>query len=255
MNNILQHVDEGELQSLIDGELDAPAADRVEAHLTECGACRAEVDSLQQASMALSGALRELDRPAVAVPPFRAPAARPAAMAGGWGALPRAAVLVLGLAGAASAAIPGSPVRAWVESLAGERAAETPAAVAEGPGPERAIAGPEAGVSVAPEAGTVRVVLNDVAADVLVTAVLTDGPRAGVYATGAAAEARFTTGRGRIDAVGAASGTLRVEIPRDAVSATVIVNGRTYVVKDGDRLRGGGPDAETAGDEVTFRMR
>lgn len=255
MIDILQHVDEGEVQSLMDGELDAPAADRVEAHLAGCGACRAEMDSLQQASMVLSGALRELGRPAVALPPFRAPAARPAATAGRWGALPRAAVLVLGLSGAAAAAIPGSPVRTWVESLGGERAADPPATMAVGPEAEQPIAVSETGVSVAPKNGAVRVVLNEMARGVLVTAVFADGPRAGVYATGPAAEARFTTGRGRIDAVGAASGTLRVEIPRDAISATVIVNGRTYVVKDGDRLRGGGPDTETVGDEVTFRVR
>lgn len=255
MNEILDHLEEGVLQALSDGELGPFDSERAEAHLAECAVCRDEMDSLHQASLTFSGALRSLDRPIVMAPAFRAPAARPARPAIDWGALPRAAVLVLGLAGAAAAAIPGSPVRAWVDSLMGEGDAPLPTSAAVAPAREHLPEPAEAGISISLENGAVRIVLGDVGPGVVVTAALSDGPRAGVFATGAAAEARFTTGRGRIDVVGAPSGTLRVEIPREAASATLSLNGSVYVVKEGDRLRVDAPDADTTGTEVTFRVR
>lgn len=257
MNDIVHHMDQGVLQALADGELDPADGRRVEAHLAECAACREEMDSLHQAALALTGALRVLDHPIAGAPRFRVPAARTVTRNADWASLPRAAMLVLGLglAGAASAAVPGSPVRAWVESLIGGRETPLPAAVAEAPAPERAMEAPEAGVSIVPENGSVRIALDEVAPGVVVTATLADGARAGVFASGPAADARFTTGRGRIEVVGAAAGALRVEIPRDARSATLTLNGRVYVVKEGDRLRVDAPDAETTGTEVTFRVR
>lgn len=242
MNEIAGHVEEGVLQALADGELDAAAAERVERHLIDCAACRDELDSLHQASLALSGALRELDRPATATTPFRPAVARRSAAWSGWDALPRAAVLVLGLAAAASATIPGSPVRDWMESLiprepdaVASRAGDAPIESA-GAAPQPAELS-EAGVSVAAENGAIRVAVTEAGAGLLVTAVLTDGERGGVYATGPAAGARFTTGPGRIGVAGAESGGLRVEIPRGAATASLSVNGRVYVTKDGDSLR------------------
>lgn len=260
MNEIAGHVEEGVLQALADGELDAAAAERVERHLSDCAACRNELDALHQASLALSGALRELDRPVMAPTPFRAPAARRSPSWSGWSALPRAAVLVLGVAAAASATIPGSPVRNWMESLiqrepnaVASRASD--ATIESAGAPPQAVVSPEAGVSVAAEGGAIRVVVTDAGTGLLVTAVLADGDRGGVYATGPAAEARFTTGPGRIDVQGAESGGVRVEIPRGAASATLTVNGRVYVTKDGDSLRLADPARGASDTRVTFRVR
>jgi hypothetical protein len=55
--------------------------------------------------------------------------------------------------------------------------------------------------------------------------------------------------------VNAGAGELEVEIPRAARAATVQVNGRVYVAKDGDSLRvlapagsaGAGPDVRVGG--------
>lgn len=267
MNEIAGHLDEGVIQALADGELGTGDTRRVESHLTGCLVCRREMDGLQEASRALRGALRMLDRApgSVGAPaPVPASAAVPRRLAArsGWSALPRAAVIVLGLglAAAASATVPGSPVRAWVESLLqGSGVGDTPTAIAPQAAEPPAIAADqapvEAGVSITVTGGTVRVVLADAGPGLFVRALLTDGDRAGVYASGAASDARFTTGPGRIDVSGASGGSLRVEIPRGAASATIVVNGDVLVTMEGAVLRAPSGADPGPGGAVTFTVR
>lgn len=261
MNEIAGHLDEGMLQALADGELEAADTRRVEGHLTGCLVCRREMEELLEASRALREALRLLDRtPAGDAAPARAgaPAARRTAV-GGWRALPRAAVVVLGLglAAAASAAVPGSPVRAWMESLlqGGAAGGAVTAPQAEQPTVAAEQAPVEAGVSITLGGGALRVVVADAAPGLVVRAVLTDGERAGVYASGAASDARFTTGAGMISISGPSGGTLRVEIPRGSGPASVEVNGEVRVTKEGDLLRVPAGAAAVSGEAITYTVR
>jgi hypothetical protein len=98
------------------------------------------------------------------------------------------------------------------------------------------------------------VVLTNSARGLLVHARLVPGPQAEVYATGRAAGARFRTGPGRIEVVDAGPGEVRVDLPRDAQAAVVEVNGRTYVAKEGDRLRMLVPEADPSAAEAVFRV-
>jgi putative zinc finger protein len=257
-----KHLDEGLLQALLDGELPPEARAGAEAHLAACAACAQELKA-QRAAVERAGALLELaDVPA---PVARAQlqfrgrrhrTARPLVEA--RRALLRAAALVVGLAGVAAAAVPGSPVRAWVERVV------DPAPRQHAPAPPPALTGaPErapraesalAGVSIRPEGGSVRVVLSGAAPELKVRARLSDGVRAAVTATGAAAGARFRTGPGRIEVVGAGAGEVTVELPRGARTAVVEVNGSVYVAKDGARLRVMAPTEEPGGEELVFRV-
>jgi hypothetical protein len=170
-------------------------------------------------------------------------------------ALPRAAVFLVGVAAAAAAAVPGSPVRGWVEEL---RAPEAPVARTLPPqraAPPRPDPAPEAGVSVEPLDGAVRVALRGAADEVLVRAEVVEGPRAGVYAIGPAATARFRTAPGAIEVDGVQGGELRIELPRAARSASVTVNGREYVRKEADQLRLSVPSADRSPSAITFRVR
>lgn len=267
MNEIAGHLDEGVLQALADGELEVGDTRHAESHLAGCLVCRREMDGLQEASRTLSGALRMMDRaPAANAAPAAAPRRpaqpRPVPARGGWSALPRAAVIVLGLglAAAASATVPGSPVRAWMESLLGGGAdTGAPAAVApstsEAPAQSAEQAPAEAGVSITAAGGAVRVVVSDAAPGLEVRAILTDGDRAGVFGSGAASDARFTTGPGRIDVSGASGGILRVEIPRGAGSATVVINGEVRVTKEGAVLRAAPAAGSASGTEVSYTVR
>src|SRR5687768_4437285 len=125
----MTHLGEGTLQEMLDDELPPGARAQAEAHLASCPACAGELAELRGLTARTSALLGLVE----AAPPVLAAQARFArhrrtggALAEARRALPRAAVLLLFVAGAAAAAaVPGSPVREWVGGLgAPERAAE-----------------------------------------------------------------------------------------------------------------------------------
>lgn len=255
MNGTMTHIDEGRLQGFLDGELHLDERRRTELHLQGCSLCQAELEEMRGRAAHFSAAMEVLDR---------APRGREHAV--GWPQrsrwtaarryLPRAAVLLLFAGAAASATVPGSPVRGWLEELAGsESAAPAPEGAAEAP--QRGVAAvaerAEAGVSVAPVNGSVQVLVRG-AAGVQVRAALVEGRHAGVYAFGEAADTRFLTGPGRIEVIGAAAGELRIEIPRAATTASIRINEREVLRKNNGELNLGvsDPALESAG--VTFSV-
>jgi hypothetical protein len=254
---------EGALQALLDGGLPADERPAAEAHLAACGECAAAARALRALNERTASLLALGDVPApVAQAQMSLRARRARARQGHWGdarrALLRAAVLVLALAGVAAAAVPGSPVRAWIEDAVLPDRKETiaPAARRAPAPPPRQAAAPSAptGVSIRPDGGAVRVVLSGASPRLQVTARLVDGDHAGVLARGRAVlGARFRTAPGRIEVVGAGAGEIEVEIPRAARSATVEVNGRVLVARYGDSLRVLAP-AETQGGGPTVRV-
>ncbi|CAN5801502.1 hypothetical protein BH23GEM6_BH23GEM6_15670 [soil metagenome] len=257
----MTHVDEGALLALLDGELDSDTQKRLNDHLAGCAACRREMDQHRAAAAVFSAALTESDSPAPLVGDTGVQAVRRRGRAQvaprRFRDLGRAAVIVFGFAAAASATIPGTPVNDWLRELAGAQ----PAPVAISTRDDKPIATreldeftPESGVSVLPVNGEVHVVLRGATSDLRVRAVLVELPRAGVYTAGPAAEARFSTAPGRIEVTGAGGGEMRIELPYSARAATVEVNGRRYLAKDGDQLRLTVPEEDRAGAEVTFRV-
>jgi anti-sigma factor RsiW len=233
----MSHVDEGVLQALLDGEVRGRERKDAERHLGECPACAADLHAARERSEFLSGALAMVDAPA----PTRAAYANVVREKGrrtGWGLrdLSRAAILIIGLSTAAYA-IPGSPVRGWIDDLLGRLAVtEVPVVDDQAIGeaaPEPAVTG----ISVLPADGRVQVAIRDAGSGLRVRARLGDGDQAEVLAAGEAANARFQSGPGRIEVVGAASGNLDVVLPRGATEAVVTVDGRVYVYKEGPELR------------------
>lgn len=258
----MTHLGEGTLQELLDGELPPGARAGVEAHLASCPACAeqmAELRGLTERTSALLGLVE-------AAPPVLAAQAAFARQrrSGGAGALrqarralPRAAVLVLAVAGAAAAAaIPGSPVREWVGGLGVAERAEQPAppATPATPAPEAAPAemAPKA-VSILPADGHVRIAVGGSSPELRVRARLVPGAKAEVIATGAAATARFSTGPGRIVVLGAGPGELVVTLPADARAAFIEVNGRVFAAKEGGELRSLAPRVAGSAAEPVFR--
>jgi hypothetical protein len=259
MNDMTCVAGDGVLQAYIDGELASPDERLIEQHLSTCPACEEQLAELRDAGHTLTGAVLLLDRPLTGVPEPGRAAAHRRLRGSGWAALPRAAVLVLGFAAAAAAAVPGSPVRGWVESfldggpeIAARQAEERVADVEMDAAAE---AEPQAGVSVAPEGGAVHVNIDAARPGLVVVAVLSDGRMAGVYATGSAASARFSTAPGRIDVSGAAAGVLQVEIPAATQVATVDLGGSRYIRKEGGVLRLTADGAVTTGTRVSFTVR
>ena len=256
----MTHLGEGTLQAFLDGELPPGARADADRHLASCADCAGELAELRGLAERASALLGLVD----AVPPVLAAQARFARHRRSGGvlvqarrALPRAAVLVLAVAGAAAAAVvPGSPVREWVGGLGiAERAPET-APVQPAPLPQQA-AEPAApapkAVSILPADGRVRIAVSGSSPELRVRTRLQPGARAEVTATGAAASARFRTAPGRIEVVGAGPGELVVALPGDAGAAYVEVNGRVYVAKEGDRLRSLEPRVAGSAAEPVFR--
>jgi hypothetical protein len=254
----MNHLDEGMLQALLDGEIPAGEREAAERHLAECAACGGEAARLRSLSGTLSTALPRLDHPAPVERAYREVARRRRRK--GWTeevrrGLPRAAVLLLGVAAVASATLSGSPVRGWIEGL---WRAETPAASGPAfPTPDP-VARPEeesaAGVSVLPEGGIVRVILDSVAPGVRVRVRLSNDRFSDVRASGAASTARFRTSPGRIQVSGAEAGEVEISLPRSARTAVVEVGGRPYLRKEDGGLRLLGPAADSAGSEIVFTV-
>src|SRR5690606_31873441 len=236
MKSEMTHIDEGTLQAYLDGELLLEERWRAERHLEECELCRMEVDAMTGRARRFTEAMSLLDA---------APRERQHAI--GWPRqqraaflrrmLPRAAVLLLFAGAAASATVPGWPLRQWIESIA-----EEPREVAV-TSPEEETQAPRGSAAEAMESGVfVDAVNGRVEVEVLgghdlrVRAVLVEGTRAGVAATGSATESRFRTGTGRIEVHGPHDGELRVEIPRGAAVASVIINGQVVLQKEGSSL-------------------
>lgn len=258
----MRHLDEGTLQALLDGELSADESAAAARHLEHCPECAGWAAELRAAAGELASAVQLLDRaPSVAAAyhsfseSARADRGRRAALARRL--LLRAAVLVLVFGGLVSAALPGSPVRGWVETL-WERTLRTftsrPAPSAPASAPTAVVPAP-AGLAIMPVDGRVRIVLEAPAPDCQVRVRLVDGERAVLHATGGAASARFRTAPGRIEMVGGGVGEVRVELPRSARDARVEVNGKPYVIKDGDTLRLLAPLADTTSAEMVFRVQ
>jgi hypothetical protein len=238
-------LDDGALQALIDGELPPGEAAAAEAHLGACPACAAELRALRGVHERASLLLARADAPAPvaqATMAMRARRMRAARYAEARRTLARAAVLLLALAGVA-AAVPGTGVHEWVTSavLPAAKAPVQPRIAREAARAPAAAPVADAsptGVSIRADGGAVKVVLIGVPATVEVRAHLVAGDVAGVLARGpAAATARFRTSTGKIEVMEAAAGVLEVQLPRGASAASVEVNGRVYVAKDGDALR------------------
>lgn len=264
------HVSDQRLLAYLDGELEPTGRREVLRHVRACGRCSEELELLRSAGRRLSAALERLDT----APPWEGlpHRVRQALEARGRGTIPfpverrvgssashppsrralaTAAAILLLVAGGAAAAIPGSPVRVWVERSVDAVTglfSGAPAVNAAADGPVVPLARP--GVAVEPLDGRVHVAILEPAEGVEVRVRITDATVAAVTVS----EAGFRTGRGRIEVLAPAAGELIVEIPRSARSARVEVDGRPMLEKRGADLHLLVPAVDTAGSEVRFRL-
>lgn len=151
-------------------------------------------------------------------------------------------VLVLGSA-AAAAAVPGSPVRAWLDALVGGSRVQVETGTDE-PSPA-----PVAAASVLPT--TDRFVVSVVAlpSDGEIRVRIVTGERLSVEAP---AGSRFSSGDERIE-LRPAPGVVRVDLPRGLPHAVLQVNGRVVLEREGSRVRTPEPGVERAGDTWIIR--
>lgn len=261
----MPHPNDGHLLAWLDGELEPEEGTGVREHIESCAECRGRAEGLRRESEALSRALLMLDEQAAGLAdPGPLPVV--AALHGrgtrrlrrtGW-SLARAAGLVLVAAGAAAALVPGSPVRAWLESLGdGDRTAAVAPAVpaVELEAPSTADTEPtEAGISVEPEAGGLVIDLQGFGRNSNVHVRLTDARRAMVRVEGTPEVPRFVTGPGTLDVIGAREGEIWVELPRSARDAVVRVDGEAAVRIEDGHLVTLWPVQDSLREDVVFRI-
>lgn len=270
------HPSEARLVAYVDGELASDERATVSGHLEECDRCSRTLSELRRASSLFSEAAVALEPPAsdVTAAETRRRAAdrsptdpqRTGGVSGDsgsgtsfrwsrWSTATRIAASIVVLLGAA-AALPGSPVRSWidrsvqqVEALLGGEA-DGPATVEpEAPRPERPAARDRSGVAVSASSGSILVTLLEVPRSTSVRVQLVAGQQAGVWNAGG----EYRTAPGRIEVTAPASDSLLVEIPRLVSRVELEVNDRLVAVGRDGELDVRIPDAEVRDGEFSFR--
>lgn len=226
----MNHLDDGTLQAFLDDELrPGERADAAE-HLLGCRQCRSAKDELVQAHSVFAEAVSVLD---VEVPETSAPVRR--GWSAGGRAFVKAAGLILVVSAAASAAVPGSPVREWIIRAVRPEPVEAPATLeAVEPAPTPMPPAP-AGVSL-PVTAPVEVALSDLDGTTI-RLVETDGDRVTVSALGGEVDPVFNTAADRIEVRGAVGGEITVEVPRAVRQLRLLVDGELYADRDLGELR------------------
>ncbi len=283
----MTHLDDGRLHALMDEELGDADILAVRRHLGTCDACKDRMAELGERSALVARALGHLD---TAAPPAGARDAvleRLGSLSGAEQADPvhplasperslsknrarvfrmplaRAAILVLFLSGSVATALPASPVRGWIAagwalvidlfdpSDDSERPigpdGEAPARIQDG---VDAQSGTPAGVRLDAAEGEIIIVLSGVSSGTLIVVRMVPGRVAGAFADD---PATFRTSEGRIEVIGAV-GRVLVDLPQDAASASIVVNGGIYVRKEGDRIDAPGPIEAISTEEIRRRV-
>lgn len=249
-------MDDGRLLAWIDGELSADDAAALDAWIRDDPEAARRARAARARAAAVADALTTLDVTAPVARVRRALDGRAPDVHGRrrppWShgrRLAQAAVWVLLLAGAASAAVPGSPVRAWLTRLLPDPAPSPAAAPGTPAVSETVAAAPGAvGAWIAVADADVRIDLEGAPRDTEIRVRLVSGDRAGVRAP---AGTSLASGEGWIRArVG--SGPVEIELPRSLRSGTLRVDGRTYLTVEGGVLRPAVPVSASAADGIRF---
>jgi hypothetical protein len=249
----MTHLDEGRIRAFLDGE-SGDDLDSVRRHLEECGSCSDLLAQIEARSVVVERALGLLDtvgpnphardRVRAMVETESPIETRTHADADTRISFAKAAVIVLFLAAGGAAALPSSPVRAWLAERVRGGASAIPESTqtADEPAP--------VGVRLDVETGALAVSLVEVEPGTLVIVRWVEGTRAAALAgTGA----RFRAADGRIE-VTAVSDSISVDLPLDVAEVSLEVNGRMYLRKMGERLDVAGPVITRSPEEIRLRV-
>lgn len=262
-----EHPTRGTLQALLDGELSAEDRADVAGHLSACDRCRAIRASLERDTALFSSAVALVDTPprrieddsdgsAVIVP---IAAAREQRASGTERrsrrsriAMARAAVFIIAFAGVAAAVVPGSPLGNWVREV-GRQLVGEPAALPPTPSTDVDM-GDGAAISLLPSDGALRVVITGFSAQSTVRVRIVDGAQGYVTVRGTTEDPRFVTAPGLIEVTGNGDGEIWIDLPKSALAASVEVDGRSIIHKEGDQLRMVRPATDSLFGDVLFRV-
>jgi hypothetical protein len=255
---MIAHVSLDHLRAFTEGRLTARQQRRIAARLARCPRCRESVTWIRD--------VRRLAQEATAV----------AAPEGAWARIVerveagettghharhrrtavRAAVLMLAFAGAASAAVPGSPVRSWLDSVISAPEAMDSPEPETGPGPasydDPDEAEPTVSLIVPLVDGAAEIVIDGAGARLRIRARTAEGEQMAVSARGQAASARFRSGPGRLTIFETTGGEIVLSLPHSARRVTLDVNGRRYLTQEGGQIHVLTPQADSLGADTVL---
>lgn len=235
------HLDEEQLQRLLDGELADSEEASARAHIAQCADCRRRAADAEREEDEVDALLGQLDGPAPSLD-AESVAARARARDSGWMRRAAAVLLAVGIAGAAYA-VPGSPLPALVQAVV-TWIGGGPDVPRKTPEPERAphAGSPDASVAgIAVDPGERLLILftsSQAEGEARVT--LTDGALVTVRAPIGAATFSSDVDRLVIDNHGSAA-TFEIQIPRTAPLVEIRAKGDRLFVKEGARVTPEGP--------------
>ncbi len=266
MGHLADHI----LLSYVDDELSLDERAEVEVHLGACESCAEMLAGMRTARRHLFGGLACLDVPA---PVVSASEIRERFLSRALEQLDTpvpeltldvrplrhrflsrrplmAAALIVILLSGASAAIPGSPMRAWLRWTV-EQLAFVPGTRPAAPPPDESgekASGRAAAVSVQPKDGLVRIMSTGAAPETMIRLRLLNRGPVSVWSV----DGRYRTAPGEIEVLDAGPGDVLVYIPRSMPTALVEVNGRLVAIKEGPDLKLLTPAADSSDTEVSF---
>lgn len=256
----MTHLDDGQLLALRD---DPTLVDEdCLAHMGSCPTCLQAMDAARRQADDVSYALGALDHGTwnlhEARERVRLRVSNASALEAGATSLParraraaawtfsRAAGLVL-LTAAGLSALPGSPLRSWIQDRFADDA-PAPAAVDATAAP--AAEAEEVGVRLPVAVGPLRVVLRGVAPGTEVRVRWVPGREAAVLAP---VGSRFTSGEGLVEA-SLAPGLVRIELPEGVVPVSLEADGRTLLRVTAAGVDVTGPVLSRSAAGITFLL-
>ena len=232
------HLDTDQVQHLLHDELEPNGDAAVREHLGVCAECRTRVAEAERDEREIMGLLHALDHapPTITVQRVlaRARGRRVSPVAIRWAA---GLLLAFGVTSAAYA-IPGSPLRAWIDAVGRQLVGgvATPLAPVAPGTPVTELAGPRAtaGIAVAPGRDLILAFTSSVDAQVSVS-IVNEGAEVTVLATPGAAT--FTVDGERMGiAISGRAARFDVRIPRAAPRVEILVNGARRYLKEAARI-------------------
>jgi hypothetical protein len=224
------HLDDDRIQRVLHDELTDPQQRQVHQHLETCADCRGRVERARAEEDALFGLLDRLDHPTPAV---ESKSVRTVAAGALSRSLRRVAIVIaaLGLSAAAAYALPGSPLRGWLDAMTrgtGQAPVETSA--------------PPAPVSSREPSGIYmqlgqRLVINFASTQSagVATVTLNDADEIKVWTNDRSVS--FTSDSTRLTINNERStSSYNIEIPRSAPNVRIAVNGHILLVKTGGKV-------------------
>lgn len=228
------HLDEESLQRFVHGEVTPERESALRAHLADCIACRARLQTAKAVEQEVMAALRLLDHDA----PMRRLPARATAVASPalrWRRIAAGAVLVLTTGGLAWAA-PRFPFLSFVERLTGVDRAPKPVAAA--PATTAPATTAPAGLAVEPGPSLV-IEFDGETAGLEVSVALADTSLVSIQALRGRPDFAAAPGRLLVTNHDSAS-QIAITIPRTAVHVELRLGGQRLYLKRGSRLTSSG---------------